>query len=98
MRSKFSLTDPREKPRLDDLLPYGDVVFELTITVGRTAMTIGNLIKLERGDIVELNNSAGESLEVYANDKLVAKGDVTVIEDRFAIRLTEIFNPNLVRK
>lgn len=97
MRSKFSLTDPREKPRLDDLVPYNNVVFDLKIIIGKSQMSIARLLELERGDIVELTNSAGESLEVYANDKLIARGDVTVIEDRFALRITELHNPERVR-
>jgi flagellar motor switch protein FliN len=93
MRGKFSLTDPTERPRLDDLKPYFDVAHTITINIGRTSMKIGHLLQLERGDIVELTKSAGESMEVFANDKLIAKGDVTVIEDRFAIRITELIIP-----
>jgi flagellar motor switch protein FliN/FliY len=93
MRSKFSLTDPDERPNLDDVKPYYDVLHSITILIGRSKMKIGNLLRLERGDIVELSNSAGESLEVQANDRLIAKGDVTVIEDRFAIRINELHIP-----
>ena len=94
MKGKFSLTDPSEKPDLDELLPYNDVVYGITIVIGETRMQIGDLLKLERGDIVELTRSAGESMDILANDKVIARGDVTVIEDRFAIRITELFNPN----
>ena len=90
MKGKFSLTDPLEKPNLDDIKPYYDVAHEITILIGRTTMKIGHLLQLERGDIVELTNSAGESMEVLANNMLIAKGDVTVIEDQFAIRITEL--------
>lgn len=93
MKGKFSLTDPSERPKLDDLKPFYDVVHEITILIGRSQMKIGRLLNLDRGDVVELQNSAGESMEVLANNKLIAKGDVTVIEDRFAIRITELHNP-----
>lgn len=98
MRGKFSLTDPNEMPSLEDIEPYYDVSHRVTINIGRTLMKIARLLQLERGDIVELTKSAGESMEVMANDKLIAKGDVTVIEDRFAVRITELIDPKEMRR
>lgn len=94
MKGKFSLSESDEKPNLDDIKPFFDIAHTLTIIIGRTQMKVGRLLELERGDIVELTKSAGESLDVFANDKLIAKGDVTVIDDRFAVRITDIYSPD----
>jgi len=75
--------------RLGELWEFHDVPYEVTIVIGRTSMTIGDLLQLSRGSMVELTKSAGESFDVHANGRLIARGDVTVIDDRFAIRVTE---------
>ena len=66
-----------------------DVPYKITIVIGRARMTIGELLELQRGTIVELTKSAGESFEVLANNKLIARGEVTIVDDRFCIRLTD---------
>ncbi len=75
--------------RLLRLESLHDIPHKITIVIGRTKMTIGELLELQRGTIVELTKSAGESFEVLANNKLIARGEVTIVDDRFCIRLTE---------
>ena len=74
---------------LEDFL---NVPFRITIVIGRSRMTIGDLLQLEYGGIVEIPKSAGESFDVLINEKLVARGDVTIMEDRFGVRVTEFLD------
>ncbi len=70
-----------------------DIPLEITIELGRTTMLINELLKLGQGSVVELAKFAGETLEVLANQRLIAKGEVVVINDKYGVRLTEIISP-----
>jgi len=70
-----------------------DVKLELTVELGRTVIPIKNVLELTRGSIIELDKVAGEPVELYANGKLIAKGEVVVIEDNFGLRITSIISP-----
>ena len=70
-----------------------DIPLEITVEVGRTSMLIGELLKLGHGSIIELSKIAGETLEILANQKLIAKGEVVVIKEKYGIRITEIVSP-----
>lgn len=70
-----------------------DVKLELTVELGRTVLPIKNVLELTRGSIIELDKIAGEPVELYANGKLIAKGEVVVIEDNFGLRITNIVSP-----
>jgi flagellar motor switch protein FliN/FliY len=67
-----------------------DIPLEITVELGRTTMLINDLLKLGQGSIIELAKSAGETLEILANNRLIAKGDVVVINEKYGIRLTEV--------
>jgi len=69
-----------------------DIPLLLTVEVGRTRMTIGDLLNLGPGSIVELTKMAGEPLEVFVNDKLVARGEAVIINEKFGIRLTDVIS------
>lgn len=70
-----------------------DVKLELTVELGRTELSIKNVLELTKGSIIELDKVAGEPVELYANGKLIAKGEVVVIEDNFGLRITNIISP-----
>ena len=70
-----------------------DVPVTLSLEVGRTRMPIRNLLQLNQGSVVELERAAGEPLDVYVNDTLIAQGEVVVVNDKFGIRLTDIITP-----
>ena len=65
-----------------------DVSMHVSVELGRTKSTIREVMDLEAGSVVELDKIAGEQVEVFVNDKLVAKGEVIVIEDKFGVRIT----------
>ena len=70
-----------------------DIPLEITVELGRTKMLINELLKLGQGAVVELSKFAGETMDVLANQRLIAKGEVVVINDKYGIRLTEIISP-----
>ena len=73
-----------------------DVIMEIPVTismeVGKTDITIRNLMKLNQGSVVELDRFAGDPLDVYVNNNLIAHGEVVVVNEKFGIRLTDIIN------
>ena len=82
-------------------LPQGDVnldvILDVPVTIameiGRTRISIRNLLQLSQGSVVELDRLAGEPLDVYVNGTLVAHGEVVVVNDKFGIRLTDVISP-----
>src|SRR5688572_16638011 len=81
---------PVAEASLDFIL---DVAVTLSMEVGRTRIPIRNLLQLNQGSVVELERSAGEPLDVYANGTLIAHGEVVVVNDKFGIRLTDVISP-----
>jgi flagellar motor switch protein FliN len=80
----------KQKGNLDFIL---DLPLEISIELGRTKMVINDLLKLGQGSVIELSKIAGDTLEVLANGKLVAKGEVVVVNEKYGVRLTEIVSP-----
>jgi flagellar motor switch protein FliN/FliY len=85
-------TKPAEagKGNLDFIL---DIPLEITVELGRTRMMVNELLKLGQGSVIELGKIAGETLEILANNRLIARGDVVVINEKYGIRLTEVISP-----
>ena len=71
-----------------------DIPVQITVELGRTKITIKNLLKLAHGSVVELDAMAGEPMDVLVNGTLIAQGEVVVVNDKFGIRLTDIVNPS----
>ena len=71
-----------------------DIPLQVKVEVGRTKLMIQELLQLGKGSVIELNKLLGEPFEVLVNEKLVARGEVVVVNDRFGIRLTDIISPN----
>jgi flagellar motor switch protein FliN/FliY len=79
-----------ELPRnLDFLL---DVYLQVSVEVGRTRMTIQDLLQLGQGSVIELTKLAGEPLDVYINDRLVARGEAVIVNEKFGVRITDIIS------
>lgn len=70
-----------------------DVPLTLSVELGRTKMIVNDLLQLGQGSVVELTKLVGEPLEVLVNEKLIARGEVVVLNDKFAVRLTDILSP-----
>jgi len=70
-----------------------DIPLKVTVELGRTQILIKDLLQLGQGSVLELDKLAGEPLEILVNGKLVAKGEVVVVNEKFGIRLTDIISP-----
>ncbi|BBO88291.1 flagellar motor switch protein FliN [Desulfosarcina ovata] len=88
--AKPNALEAGSEENLDLLL---DIPLEITIELGRTRMLINDLLKLGQGSIIELTKEAGDTLEILANNRLIAKGDVVVVNKKYGIRLTEVISP-----
>ncbi|HMW54918.1 MAG TPA: flagellar motor switch protein FliN [Accumulibacter sp.] len=71
-----------------------DIPVQISVELGRTKITIKNLLQLAHGSVVELDAMAGEPLNVFVNGTLIAQGEVVVVNDKFGIRLTDIVTPS----
>lgn len=81
---------PSESKNLDMIL---DIPLVVTVELGRTKMMINDLLQLGQGSVIELSKLVGEPLEILVNDKLVARGEVVVVNEKFGVRLTDIVSP-----
>jgi len=70
-----------------------DISLDLTVELGRTKMLINDMLKLGQGSVIELSKLAGESLDILANQKPIARGEVVVVDDKYGVRLTEVISP-----
>ena len=93
-----------EKPEIDkastfrgvieELMPVIDTPFRLNVNLGETKMTIQDLLDLEVGTIIEIKKSAGEPMDVLVRNRVLMKGEVTVLEDSLGLRIVEIVDPH----
>jgi len=79
-----------EHPNLDFIM---DLPLDVSVELGRCRMPIRELLQLGQGSVVELNKMAGEPADIYVNQKLMAKGEIVVVNEKFGVRLTEIISP-----
>ncbi|MBI5849237.1 MAG: flagellar motor switch protein FliN [Nitrospirae bacterium] len=70
-----------------------DIPLDVTVELGRTRMLIKDLLQLGQGSVVELEKLAGEPMEILVNNKLIARGEVVVVNEKFGVRLTDIISP-----
>ena len=69
-----------------------DIPLRVSVELGRTKMPVSELLNLGQGSVIELNKLAGEPMEVLVNDKLIARGEAVVINEKFGVRLTDIIS------
>ena len=80
----------KEMPNLDFIL---DIPLEISVELGRSKVLISELLQLGQGSVIELNKLAGEPLEIFVNQKLIARGEVVVVNEKFGIKMTDIVSP-----
>ena len=85
---KAQVSEPQDN--IDFIL---DIPLEISVELGRTKMLINDLLRLGQGSVIGLTKLAGETLEVLANQRLIARGEVVVVDEKYGIRLTEIVSP-----
>lgn len=80
----------------DEMRAIFNVPVNVQVVLGRTTMPVSQLLKLGRGAVVELNRKVGEAVDVYVNDRLIARGEVVIVEDgRLGVTMTEIVKAEL---
>ncbi len=67
-----------------------DIPVQVSVVLGRTNMLVHQLLKLGRGAVIELDRKVGEPIDIFVNNRLVAKGEVVVVEDRIGVTMTEV--------
>jgi flagellar motor switch protein FliN/FliY len=100
--------DGATAPELDELTatdaPAGEVhlsmllglTLPISIELGRTSMTVQEILGLGRGSVIELERYAGEPIDIYVSDRRFAQGEVVVLDDVFGVRITRVVNPSAV--
>jgi flagellar motor switch protein FliN/FliY len=86
-----SMSAPQFSEELNLIL---DIPVKMTVELGRTKMTIKELLRLSQGSVVSLDGLAGEPLDILINGYLIAQGEVVVVSDKFGIRITDIITPS----
>lgn len=69
-----------------------DVTLQVTVEVGRTRMSINDLLHLSQGSVVELSKLAGEPLDIYVNQQHIARGEAVIVNEKFGVRITDILS------
>ena len=91
--SDTDLTSPARANDKDKLRALENIEVEMSIEVGRTEITIADLLRLNEGSVVELDRLAGEPLDILVNGTMIAKGEVVMVGERFGIRFSDIVDP-----
>jgi flagellar motor switch protein FliN/FliY len=82
--------EPGSRPAVEQLSALYDIPVQLTVVLGKATMPVSQLLRLGRGAVVELDRRLGEPVDILVNDRLVARGEVTVVDGRLAVTMTEI--------
>lgn len=89
---EISKPEKQAAPRMDlDFIL--DIPLSLSVELGRSRMLINELLQLGQGSVIELTKIAGEPMDVYVNRRLIARGEVVVVNEKFGVRLTDIISP-----
>ena len=81
---------PYGEPMAGDVAAIYDIPVQISAVLGRSTMQVSQLLKLGRGAVVELDRKVGEAIDIYVNNRLVARGEVVVVEDKLGVTMTEI--------
>lgn len=86
----YNSDDEQSARTAADLEAVFDVPVQVSAVLGRSRMDVGQLLKLGPGSVLELDRRVGESIDIYVNDRLVARGEVVLVEDKLGVTMTEI--------
>jgi flagellar motor switch protein FliN/FliY len=79
-----------EEKTAQDLAPVFDVPVQISAVIGKTQLSVSELLKLAQGSVLELDRKVGEAIDIYVNNRLVARGEVVVVDERLGVTMTEI--------
>ncbi len=83
-------TDDGEEKSAHDLAPVFDVPVNISAVLGKAHLSVAQLLKLGQGSVLELDRKVGEAIDIYVNNRLVARGEVVVVDERLGVTMTEI--------
>jgi flagellar motor switch protein FliN/FliY len=86
---------PKPQTSLEMLM---DVPLQISVELGRSQMTLRQTLELVQGSVIELDRLAGDPVDIFVNERLLAKGEVVVVDDKFAVRITELIDPKANKK
>lgn len=90
MNPSFGGADDGEDKTAADLAPVFDVPVHISAVLGKTSMSVADLLRLAQGSVLELDRKVGEAIDIYVNNRLVARGEVVIVDDRLGVTMTEI--------
>jgi flagellar motor switch protein FliN/FliY len=79
-----------EERTATDLAPVFDVPVAISAVLGRSSMSVAQLLQLTQGSVLELDRKVGEAIDIYVNNRLVARGEVVIVDERLGVTMTEI--------
>ena len=80
-----------DEPKIaTDLAPVFDVPVNISAVLGRASLTVAQLLQLGQGSVLELDRKVGEAIDIYVNNRLVARGEVVIVDERLGVTMTEI--------
>ncbi len=82
-----------ENEKQVDLALLMEIPLQVTVELGRAKITVENLLRLTQGSVVELNRVTGEPLDIYVNNRLVARGEAVVVKEKFGVRIIDVTSP-----
>jgi flagellar motor switch protein FliN len=88
--SFFDAHDEKSNGAPGSITMLMDVNLQVTVELGNTEMSVRQVLDLQKGSVVELNRIAGDSVDVFVNNHLIARGEVVVVDDKFGVRITEL--------
>lgn len=88
-------TEPAEELNLETIY---SIPVKITAVIGRCSMSVSQLLKLSKGAVIELDRKVGEPVEIFVNDRLVAKGEIVIVEERIGVTLTELSNKGVEKE
>ena len=86
----LAVSDDAGEKSARDLETVFDVPVNISAVLGKSHMTVAQLLKLQNGSVLELDRKVGEAIDIFVNNRLVARGEVVVVEDRLGVTMTEI--------
>ncbi len=86
----MSMLDDGEEKSAHDLAPVFDVPVNISAVLGKAHLSVAQLLKLGQGSVLELDRKVGEAIDIYVNNRLVARGEVVVVDERLGVTMTEI--------
>lgn len=86
----FDMGGDMEEKTATDLAPVFDVPVSISAVLGRATMSVAQLLQLNSGSVLELDRKVGEAIDIYVNNRLVARGEVVIVDERLGVTMTEI--------